>query len=111
MKFRRVAQKSLINLLITRLVITLFIINFVLILLYAIGNYQGFLPETQLFLLNLIVHTSILLSLSSLCAIAYSLLNKNKEGPLFFGYGLVLIFSSLLSLIFAFLIQITKGNV
>jgi len=111
MKFRRVAQKSLINLLITRLVITLFIINFVLILLYAIGNYQGFLPETQLFLLNLIVHTSILLSLSSLCAIAYSLLNKNKEGPLFLGYGLVLIFSSLLSLIFAFLIQITKGNV
>jgi len=111
MKFRRVVPKSLLSLLIKRLVIILFLMNFVIILLYGIGNYQGFLANTQLFLLTMIVFSSILLNLSSLCALLYVALKKSKEPLVYLGYGLILIFSSLLSLIFAFLIQITQGNV
>ena len=110
MKFRRVLPKSLFSLLIKRLVILLFIMNFVLILLFGIGNYQGFLPDTQLFLLTLTMYCSILLVLASLGAFIYSAFKKRKGIKVYLGYSLITFFGSLLSLLIAFLIQVTQGN-
>ncbi|AEJ19546.1 hypothetical protein [Gracilinema caldarium] len=111
MKFRRVVPKALFGLLLKRFIVLLSIMNFVLILLYGIGNYQGFLADTQLFLLSLLVHGTILLSLSSMVGCLYSALTKRTGLAVYLGYGGIAILSGLLSFIIAFLIQITQGTV
>lgn len=87
------------------------IMNVLIILMYGIGNYQGFLVETQLFIVHLLVYSTILLSLSSLGAFLYLIVKKSKEFSAYLGYGMLAILGILLSWIFAFLIQITQGNI
>jgi hypothetical protein len=110
MKFRRVVPKALFGLLLKRFVILLSIMNMVLIILYGIGNYQGFLADTQLFLLTLTVYGTILVALTGFLGCIYSALMRRRDPVVYLGYGGVAFLSSLLSFLVAFLIQITQGT-
>lgn len=110
MKLRRIEPKSLLSILIKRTVILLFLMNLLFILLYGIGNYQNFLAETQLLLLNLLLNGSILLSLFGFGAFLYFTFKKTKTTNSIVGYSFIAFFACLLSLAAAFLIQVTKGT-
>lgn len=109
MKFRRIEPKSLLSILQKRLVIFLTIANMVIIILFGIGNYQIFLADTQLLLLRLLLNINILIVLSSGITLLIKVVQKETGTFGYIGYGSAAIFSILLSISTAFLLQMTKG--
>ena len=87
--------------LIKNIVFALFLFNFVLVILYIVGNYQEFQVESQQLLLNVITFTSItLLILSVLIFFETGIRLFTKEDKI---RSLILLMLMIINVIFGFL--------
>lgn len=87
--------------LIKNIVFALFLFNFVLVILYIVGNYQEFQVESQQLLLNVITFTSItLLILSVLIFFETGIRLFTKEDKI---RSLILLLLMIINVIFGFL--------
>ncbi|MFQ3548036.1 MAG: hypothetical protein SNJ56_06830 [Termitinemataceae bacterium] len=115
MRFRRIETKILMQLLAKRLVLFLLFINVLGLLLYGVGNYQYFMAKTQKMILSMLIWSGSLLGTSSFFTLWYNIVLvriKQKKWSLavFLGYGGALFLGATLSLLAAFLLQMTAGK-
>jgi hypothetical protein len=116
MKLPNPLDSKLFPLLVKRTVLFFLIMCFISLFLYIIGTVQGFMDDTQLFLLRLGAGMSILLALSSLYGLVLDLALFFREKSLRFVrgagvYAFLGVLGGVIAASASFIISASGGNI
>jgi hypothetical protein len=116
LKIPELLDNKLFPVLVNRIVLFFLIMCLLNLFLYIIGTIQGFMDDTQLFLLRLGVGVSIMLSLSALYGLALDLFLFFKRKSLSFirgagAYALLGAFGGIIAASALFIISAAGGNI
>jgi hypothetical protein len=116
LKVQKLQDNPLFPVLINRTVLFFLVMCLINLFLYIIGTVQGFMDDTQLFLLRLGVGVSILLALSSLYGLVLDLvLFFRRRRPRFIRgaclYALLGVLGGITAALAGFIISASGGNI
>jgi hypothetical protein len=116
MKLPKPPDSKLFPLLVNRAVVFFLIMCFISLFLYIIGTVQGFMDDTQLFLLRIGAGMSILLVLSSLYGLVLdlALFFRGKRPRFILGacaYALLGVLGGVIAVSASFIISASGGNI
>jgi hypothetical protein len=116
LKIPKLPDNRLFTVLVNRTVLFFLVMCLISLFLYVIGTVQGFMDDTQLFLLRLGVALSVLLVLSSVSGLMLELILFFRRRRLRFVLGAGLYFllgivGALIAAAAGFIISASRGNI